>query len=481
MKKVRFSAAALAALMLLAGCAQTASEPEETTTAAVESETAESESSRELAADDLPPLDYEGMDFSIYTVSNPNFHADTVIHEMTGETYNDSLYERTLKVEEKLNINLVETLVDDGEVPSKMQNSVMSGDGAFSFFSMRCDHALPFWQKKSIITWDSMPHVNLDKPYWDKSLNESLSLGGQQCMSIGAYNITTYDLAYVLLFNKELLADLKLEDPYTLVREGKWTFDKMDAMMAAAKSDLNGDGKMNAKDRFGYVAHTKMITPDFWIAAGVKSIEKDADDIPYFAMGSDRFLEVWEKIFVMMYDHENWWSGASYDADVPTSSIKMFTAGQALFMDTSLYAIESLREMEADFGILPYPKYDEAQTRYYSRVSYYCPSLVPATCPDPDMTGAVMEALMCESYNTVIPAYYDIMLKSRNSRDEESQEMLDLIFGSFVIDIGDTTMCAYIRDNFVATMMGNNSRDFASTVAKNEKVIAKQLEKLLNQ
>ena len=131
-------------------------------------------------------------------------------------------------------------------------------------------------------------------------------------------------------------------------------------------------------------------------------------------------------------------------------------------MDSSFHHVQQLRSMETDFGILPYPKYDEAQERYYSRVSYYNAPIVPVTNNNLELTGALLEYFNYISSETVIPAYYDIVLKSKTSRDNESQAMLDLIFDSRVVDIGDTTLCADIRDGFVQTMFRTNDRNLAS-------------------
>lgn len=88
----------------------------------------------------------------------------------------------------------------------------------------------------------------------------------------------------------------------------------------------------------------------------------------------------------------------------------------------------------------------------------------------------MLEILNYESYKTVIPAYYETALKTKYSRDAESSEMIDLIFASRKIDIGDSTLCGFIRDNFIYQMMKNDNRDLISTVAKNEKEITKRLE-----
>ena len=149
-----------------------------------------------------------------------------------------------------------------------------------------------------------------------------------------------------------------------------------------------------------------------------------------------------------------------------------------MFMDVSFFHIGTLRDMETDFGVLPYPKYDEAQKEYYSRVSYYWANIIPVTNTKLDMTGAILEALNCESANYVVPAYYNIALKTKYSRDEESAAMLDLIFENRVVDLGDTVLCATIRDGFIAQMFKSNKRDIASQVAKKEKTINKLFDKM---
>ncbi len=82
-------------------------------------------------------------------------------------------------------------------------------------------------------------------------------------------------------------------------------------------------------------------------------------------------------------------------------------------MDMSFFFIEELREMETDFGIIPYPKYDENQSSYATRLCYYMPTVVPITIKGErlDRAGVMLEALACEYASNVVPAYYEIALK----------------------------------------------------------------------
>lgn len=254
--------------------------------------------------------------------------------------------------------------------------------------------------------------------------------------------------------------------------------DAMEKYMTDVTQDLNGDTQMTDTDCWGYTAHPKMVTPGYWIASDVMSISKDENDIPYISMTEQRFVDVFNKIYELIVD-----SGTAYltlgdELDIPTECRTIFAENRSLFLDMSFNFIESLRSMDTDFGIIPYPKYDVEQESYKSRVCYYMPTLVPATCTDTDRVGYMLEVLNYESYKTVIPAYYEISLKTKFTRDDESAKMLDLIFSSRVIDIGDSTLCNVIRDKFIYSMMLNNELELISTVKKYEATIEDRLDNL---
>ena len=324
-----------------------------------------------------------------------------------------------------------------------------------------------------------MDHIDFSKPYWDRSMNSFLTINNHRPMAIGSFNIATYDLSFALLFNKKLIENLGMPVPYDLVRTGVWTMDSMNDMMRSFTLDVNGNGIMDDADNYGYVAHPKMVLPNFTVAAGAFMIKKDSQDLPYLGMTDERFLNVLDKVLGMMWDGGNWWNNTNLDADIPSAGINKFQEGGALFMDTSLFEIEKLRGMETDFGILPYPKLDETQDRYYGRVSYYVPTLVPVSNNELEMTGALFEALNAESYRTVLPTYLDTILMVRNTRDNESAEMLSLMFDSFVVDMGDSTMCSTIRDGMLWGFFINNNRQFVSAIEKQERQINRQLEKMV--
>lgn len=139
-----------------------------------------------------------------------------------------------------------------------------------------------------------------------------------------------------------------------------------------------------------------------------------------------------------------------------------------------------LREMEDEYGILPYPKLDELQENYRT-VVHDCASIgvIPINCAHPEQTGAVLEAMNSESWKYVIPAWYETALKIKYVRDNVSAQMIDIIRDSI------TTEFAYVYasklDNagkIFRTLTQKKSNDFASEWAKIQNGAENKLEKL---
>jgi hypothetical protein len=64
--------------------------------------------------------------------------------------------------------------------------------------------------------------------------------------------IVDNDSTSTLVFNKKLIQDHALENPYEIVHNNRWTLDKMIEMTRGVAQDLNGDGIM---DYTGYRRH----------------------------------------------------------------------------------------------------------------------------------------------------------------------------------------------------------------------------------
>lgn len=426
-----------------------------------------------IYAHDLGSYDFGGETFTIY--ARQLMHLNSAMHAEAadGTTLNDAIYERNVRLMEQYNFKYEEVFEENNTEQARL--SVMAGDDIYDIINTRCVYAFNYAMEGLLRPISDLPEINLSKPYWDKELTDAMSIGNVPFFAVGAFNTSGYEYTHLLAFNKELAANNDF-DVYGAVKDGRWTFAAMREMMMAVVADINGDGAMDRQDRYGLLSAAKQILPCFWISAGQESMKMDANDYPTYSLLSDeKFQSVFVDIFDLVYEN-NVWHHYTDEENVHPDEVNMFINSQGLFIDMPVFYLETLRSMDTDFGLIPYPKYDEAQTEYYSRIEGCEQTCIPVTnVKDLEMTGVVLEAMASDSAQHLVPAFYETLLKSKYARDNDSEEMLEIVFGNRVFDWGDTVYCPELRDGQFSAMMKNNKRDIASIAAKQEKLMTKKI------
>jgi hypothetical protein len=205
--------------------------------------------------------------------------------------------------------------------------------------------------------------------------------------------------------------------------------------------DLNGDGIMFIQDDlFGYILQGDTAN-SFFVSGGEKIVSKDENDHPVITFGTERGYRITELLSEMLSDTENSVNLHSYENQFPIydEQVKMMEENRALFSWIRMRIVERLRGMETDFGIIPLPKLDSAQPNYITQNNPHTGAgiAIPVTASDLERTGMILEDLSAESRYTLQPAYYEINLRGKYARDDESQEMLDIILNNTAHDIGN--------------------------------------------
>ncbi len=465
-----------AALLLSASCGDASVDGKTTTPDSSGDDIKESDSAAtetELS-DDLGKYDFGGRSFSIYTRTTPLFYPYLDRQEATGDTIDDAVYNRNRKLEERFNFSFDEQYydytVEGNDAPRKL---LLAGDDTYQLYVGRCVHMFNYASEGYFYKIDDLTAINTEKPYWNSQLYDNLSIGNAHYFAVGDFNISAFDFTHVLLFNKKMIDDLNLGDIYSTVLDGKWTFDRFGEMSRAAVSDVNGDSVMDENDQYGYTSLGKQVLPGFWIAGGALSMKKDDGQLVYTAPTDQKFIDVCQKVFEITWN-DNIWHRVPITVD-REEEMQMFCDGKALFTDSSCFQISLTRDAATDFGIIPYPKYDETQDKYYSRIEGCELFGVPLTNTDPEMTSVILEAMACESRKIVIPAYYEVALKVKFTRDEESSKMLDIAFENRVFDYGDTILCEEFRDGVMRQAFAKDNRDIVSTLTKVQNKVEKKL------
>ncbi len=440
MKRKTTSILLLLALLTstLAGCGTA----QEETTAA---ETTPAETVVETEAETEPPFpELEARDFEGHTFTMLNYdihwnHMQLLSEGETGEPINDAIFRRNVAIEEGLNIVLGEAMGDAGT----LKNAIVAGDAAYdiAFINGQSISSL-LGSQKSRLLYDfrtEIPHIRLDAPWWSRSVNESISIGGIQYFTANDIHLSYFDSVMPLFMNLQMIEEFGLADPYELVRNGSWTMDIMGEMMQTVTSDLNGDGEYTLQDdRFGFFGMSEEYV-SMAVGSGALIIKKDESDLPYCAFGEERFIDSFVKSVQILNDGYVFanYRLPHYDINGLANPFEVFVSGRCLFSSDVLFHVSNwFRDMEDNYGILPRPKYDEAQETYYNLCHPSGAFLCVPTTSDPDRTGYIMEALAQKSKELVIPAYYDTVLCGKLMRDEASIEMLDIVLDTRVSDLG---------------------------------------------
>nr|MBQ4318461.1 hypothetical protein [Clostridia bacterium] len=483
MKKQKLTALLLAGLMCasfaagFSGCASDDSSASDSTDTSANVQDTAAEVTASPLEDEVGEHDFGGEEFRAASFTHVSTHGELYAAEETGDVLNDAIYKRNHALEDRFNFVFAETPMD-GET-ADARTAVLAGDETYDIITTRCTSAFDYAAEGIVTPLESMPYIDLTKDYWDHSLTDALTIMNKHYFAMGDYNLSSYDYIHLMLFNKKLAGNYAVGDLYATVRDGKWTYDKYVEVTKLATADTDGDGEMTLKDNYGYLSSFKQILPNFWIAAGELSMEKDSEDKPVFSMASDEnFLNIFNRIFEITWDEGTWFFVGTTN-DMPDEILEAFQSDRSLFLDCTFFRVNSMRSMDTDFGIIPYPKYTEAQEDYRSRLEYCALTCIPVTNPNLDLTGVVLETLSSESAKTVVPAYYDISLQTKLTRDKDSAEMLDIIFDSRVFDWGDTIFSPEIRDGTLRTLFGTNNRDIASKIATMESTVNAKIDKIV--
>ena len=383
--------------------------------------------------------EYEGYEFTVltrdFTVDDPWRIYEIDTEYSNGEVLNDSIVQRDLAIEERWNIKL--SKIVNINPASYAYNNIMAETHAFDVMMSSLFDCSRIAQSGMAYDLFDIAYMDMTNPWWDQSAVRDLSIGGSLYFVTGDFSYRNYNAPWIYVFNKNITDSCSLEDPYGLVNSGKWTIDKFGEMIQTVSFSIDG------AERYGLITESAN-TLGMFIGAGntVVSKPKDNGDYPVITLSTKRGVTSVEKILSCLNNaaviNINNPEFVRYTDDLWQGVVDTFTSDRALFYSTVMYTVHKLRGMDSDFGILPMPKLDETQEAHYTWVSPWITSglVIPASVPDIERIGRIMEDIAYESSLTIRPAYYDVTLEGKFTRDEESATMIDVILSNRVYDLG---------------------------------------------
>lgn len=423
----------------------------------------------------LADTDLDGFVMTMFQSSDFFNEKGIYAEEIDGDPVNDSIYERNSRIMEKYNCSIEQTTVAGNNTMSKLGPLIRAGDDGIDLsFERGQDIAGNF---NLFVDMNTLENFDFDEPWWYSDFNRGVNLMGHLYFTMGAHMISARN-AMCAIINKDLAANYNVDviSLYDSARNGEWTIDKFGAIVQIGNNDVNGDGKMDENDQWGLLGENY----DNWtlaLGSGFRTVLLDEEGIPVYNFACEKNVSIIDKVFSYTNDKSiALFAQRMKNSDPWGTFSQMGANGQYMFRIGTVSS--GMRSHEHEYGILPVPKFDESQERYYhdGSLGNNRQMVIPLSSSDPDTVAFIVEAMAYYSYYDVLPIYYEDNLNNKVLRDEESIEMLQIVQNSLYYDIG-----AFFDWGDMRMTVENltNPEKFTSQAAKMEKKVITGIEKTI--
>ncbi len=446
MKRIALTllAGLLAVLMLLptlASCGKKNVVPDDTSTeeSAVTKPSGESDTS---SADEeekvvLPDVDYDRT-IKFLVRNYDYYYNDIEVTEIDAKSsaVDEAVYNRNRAVEEQLGVTIQVDKGGDSNADTSQLNAILNNSCEYNVIANHGRSMSTYMTSGCLENWYDLEWVDLSKSWWSQGAIADFTVKDHLWMMTGDLSYQGIGATVVMVMNKKVCRDQEMDYPYEAVLDGTWTFETFYEMVRNANGS-SATGTLDPKngDLMGYMTSQWRGPMTVLYSAGLRAVDKDDDGNLTVSLNSDKTVMLYDD-YARLLSEENC---KIYMGGMPGDFYKTFANGNVLFMDTRLYDVSKLiSEGFADYGILPWPKYDGSEDEYYAWVDAVANIFgVPTGQSEEDLEfiSAVLEALSAEGQERVIPAFYEDTVQARYAQDPSSYQALELIRAGRVYDL----------------------------------------------
>ncbi len=464
-----FLVAALLTSATFVGCADTPTQnpasgtditnsPAEVTDTTTEGET---DPVRDALSELRETTDWGDEDFGILYMNLSGIKEELEAQEKadsqsSSAVINEAVYNRNVLFEEYAHLNLNLIPVDYANYSNRLMGEVQTGTGDFELCYQTSQTVATLSTSGYYYNFFDL-HLDYETPWWDRG-PQDFALNGKVFFMNGPFDIYDDDVTFVMLFNKSLRDTYRIENPYDTVRDGRWTLQHFNELAGGISMESSGDGIWNEFDTYGFATPPSVGTTLFY-GAGLQFVNNSPDmESPALALSGsqmEKALNVLSIARTLVQDNHT-----TYVAPIGQEGLakNVFMEGRSLFYcEAALYLRSLNATMDAEYGILPVPKYSVDQEHYTTWVAGVGSSLaIPASVGSQDTAqfANVLEIFAVLSQKFVRPAYYDTMLTTRNVHDAESAEIIDDIFAHRIYDMANYFSDLGLLDMFAFSVIG---------------------------
>lgn len=455
MRKFRLTALVLALALILAAfafasCADDTDSPAETSAAPGPgvSQTGGEDTEPEETVPSFPEANYNNETFTVISrspsaSSYPAFYIGT---EEPTDVMSSAVYTRNINTETKYGI-VIEQMVSD-EISTSVRNGVDSGMLEFEVILNQRSSLASLATSGYLYNFNDLD-IDYSRPWWDANCAAGYEIDDKLFIMANDTSVSNLAGARFFYFNKNLIKDYQLTSPHTYIQEENWTLENFLKLTSAVYAD-DGDGIRTGSDVYGLLMETGATNGNaihMLVGCGVEFSSKNSDDL----LAVDLDIEKIDNIFSMLgtvLKGETCitYTDASAGEDVSAFGNKynycrnLFAQGHFLFVQGNMGVSNQVSDMEGDgYGIAPNPKYSTDQQSYFHKMDKLSNIWgIPASDKlDYEMIANVMDYWAYESSRTVMPAYYEITIKSRRINDPYDTVMLDIVKSTIFYDLSE--------------------------------------------
>ena len=441
-------------------------------------------------SDELPQTDMDG--FEIRFLTREGFEEEITLNtEEASDVIDEAIYNRQLYIEDRFVCKITKIVepADPNNFRNKIQTSVSGDDNAFHVAIGHIDYVASLAPNGYLSTWQTMPYVDLDKPWWNKTANDSLTVGGNTFFALGDINYWLILQTNCIYFNKKLIEDYQFEDPYQVVLDGRWTLDYLSTLTKSNYQDLNFNNVRDVDDFYIFTVDVHSGLNSYQNSTLNLMYKKDSEDIPEFSAATARMGTLVEKMYDILYDNEGTYAALDYSIQSEDQTLYWWDIAPHKYKNATTvfahgylgHATNVYRDTELEYGIIPLPKYDEKQKTYNTMMDASGPFMcLPRTVREEELVniGIIIEGMAAYGYKYVTPAVFDTALKVKYSTLEGSGKMLDLLIEGLTFDFGYVHSSDY--HNLLRKVLVEKNSNLASFLGKTHKSLETYYNKIID-
>ena len=355
-----------------------------------------------------------------------------------GAHINDAIYKRNTAVEDRYQIELVyypvvSNVVNafDDNFMAPIQTAVLTNENAYQL-AAGYEYQLAYNSVLgNFLDWYQVPNVDMDGDWWDRNFAEAATYQNQVYIMTGSLSLSHLYSSSCVFFNEDLVnsrIDNGSAELFGKVESGEWTLETFETYVKMFTLDDDGIEGMTEDDSYGFATNDSTAVDAFVLCSNIAISGRDSEGNIKLYNVNEKLINLASTLNRIMHT-----SGDTYVQDGRVEAldhhIGMMMRGKTAFTTSHLERAVKLRTTEVNYGILPYPKYDENQKNYYSvTMDFSTAFTIPKTeSGDLDFVGTITEALAFYSYHYVRDALYNTVLKFRDAKDANSSKCVDII------------------------------------------------------